>query len=842
MAPITAVGVFIAQFNPNAYTPQIQAAVYKVTGRNLHFGDPLRLQLSLTPTLVATNITLSNPAGFTNPALLTLTQVQAQVALLPLLHHRLDILDLKLVQPTLYLERNSAGQADWILHPTQTPPTSAGPSAAPKENTTNSHLVYSVAVESVSLENGRVILPSTGAGQTRIIQLTSLTGKASGLDAPLHITGSATISTAPLILQGLVGPVSVLTGDAPHPWPIDLTFRFAGAVARLQGHFTNPQQLRGYDLHFTAQVPALEQVSATLPTAWLHGQTLPALHDVMVSLTLNKQPTGQPKLSDITIQAGASDLSGLWPGLHLTALDASVATMNAPGTVRIKGDIRQTPLMINAQWTGMGYLFPASSPFAGQGTGDLSGKLNVSLGQATASLKGEIATPQSLSGAALALGANIPDLSALSAAWGSALPAFKDINLNTILTDSGGQGLTQAINLDSLTVSMQNARFGGNANLTLGIRPDVKLNLAIESANLDALRALIPNTTLQPGNSPAAAKQPVQTHQTPVLNFSPLRRIDADITLSADHLIYGHTDYSALQAHVLLKNGLLTIAPFTGQSPSGAFFASGSLDANVAPAAETLKLNAPALALGPLLQMFSLPSLAQGTAQLQMNVTAHGNTPAAILGSVSGQFGLASVNDEIDGALVTHILGKALQTAGLPAAAIKTAGPVFVRCLALRLDAKDGSGQFKALTFDSSRLLLLGGGTVNFASQTLGLILKPQMRVGSSDISVPISVNGAFASPRYGIASKDALSTAGQDILNLTSQPGQKLFGTNAIIGKLIGDLTGQHDRDVCASALPLARMGQTGPAPRTMATPTIPAPSLTPRSPRNLLKALLNP
>lgn len=842
-APVVACVVFVAQLNPNAYAPQLIEAVQQATGRTLSLGGPLQLQLSLTPTLTASDVSLSNPATFNAPALLTLKQVQARIALLPLLHHRLDILELKLVQPKLYLERNANGQADWTLRPA--PSAASAPQATRKQG---SRAAYSLALESVSVEDGEISFRPNGAAQPTLIQLSRFTGKADSLSAPLHITGAAAIGAMPLTLQGVVGPVAGLTGGDSHPWPVDLTFGYAGASAKMRGQITHPQRLRGYDLQVSTQIPALEQLSAAIPAAWLHGKTLPALHDVSASFTMADEQAGQLKLSDIVVEAGKSDLSHLWPGLQLTALKASLPDISATGTLAITGDINQLPLAIQAQWTGAsGFLTPISSPANATPT-VFSGTVNASLGAATASLKGEIATPQSLSGAVWALTLNVPDLSMLSAAWGTPLPAWKDIAAKTMLTDSGGQGLANGIALDGLTATMQNARFGGNAKLTWGSRPYLKLNLAIASANLDALRAAMPAASPSTGEhlSPAPRTPPTTTITAAAPLFGVLRLFDADASVNADQLVYNQTPYSALQTYAVLKNGLLTIAPFSVQMPGGAISAKGSLDMNVEPAAETLKLNAPALALDPLLKMLNLPlsGLAQGTVQVQINASSRGDTLAAMLGSVSGQFGVASVNDEIDGALINQLFGQALRATGLPATAIDVSGPTFVRCFALRLDAQNGSGRFKALALDSSRLLLVGGGSVNFASQTLGVVLKPQMRVGGNDIIIPVAIDGPFAKPHYGIASQDALKAAAQGAGGLIDHAGEPLFGSSSIIGKVLGALTNHDSKDVCETALPLARIGQSGPAPHepTAHNDTSLAPSPAANSgPRSLLKALLN-
>lgn len=859
VVPVTAACVFMARFTPNAYAPRIITIVQQETGRTLTINGPIRLQFSSTPTLIASDLILSNPTGFADPALLTLAQIRVRVALLPLLlHDRLDILDLKLVRPTLYLERNAAGQADWhFQHPL---PTKNGAVAAP---TGDSH--RTVALGAVSLENGLVVLRRSGVAQPTIIELSSLIGKANSWNAPLNLTGQAMIGATKLTLQGLVGPVAGLAETNQLPWPVNLTFDFSGVTATLQGQVAHPSQMSGYDLYLTVGIPALETMTAALPAKWLHGMTFPALHHIHARLRLEDQGGTGPAVRNLVVSAGASDLSGLWPGLDLTSLQISLPTLAGAGTLDAQGMVKQVPLQVQAHWAGLDSFFPSAIKSGGDvlpGAG-FAGGLALRLGAATAGLQGGFATPASFSGAAWALTLNIPDLSALSVAWGRALPAWKDIALKTTLVDPAGQGLLDGIGLDGLTVSMNGARFGGQASLILGQRPDLKLNLAIATANLDALRAAMPEATedevlsspvssqssLHPisQSSPSTITLPAQHPTASALPFALLRWLDADITLSADNLVYDQANFMVPQFHAVLRNGLLTVFPFTLQSPGGAFLAAGSLDANVEPAAETITLNAPALAVSPLLRAFKLPDLAQAIVQLRLMAIAHGDTFPAMLGSVSGQLGLAAVNGEIDGAAFGQVMEGVLRVVGVPALLVAAPGMVPVRCAALRLDAEDGTGTLKALAFDSSRLLITGGGNLNFASQTLGVVLEPHLRIDKANIVLPVSINGPFQQLHYSVAGAAARAAAGLAEPITPQGTGEEASGADSLLGRMANALTGGgagkgDETDVCGPALELARMGQPGPVPRPMGVQGAPSPggSQVTKGPRDLLKVLL--
>src|SRR5215469_699104 len=82
---VVAGGVFVASFDPNSLTPRVVAAVKQQTGRDLAIKGGINLGLSLRPTVVLHDVTLSNPPGFSRPQMASLQSLDLQLALLPLI-------------------------------------------------------------------------------------------------------------------------------------------------------------------------------------------------------------------------------------------------------------------------------------------------------------------------------------------------------------------------------------------------------------------------------------------------------------------------------------------------------------------------------------------------------------------------------------------------------------------------------------------------------------------------------------------------------------------------------------------------------------------------------------
>ena len=806
---IAAVGTFfvLLNFNPNRYAPALVMALEQITGRQVTLNGPVTIHWSLTPAIQARDIAIATPPGFPNPDILTLGGLRAEIALLPLLSHHADILKLVLLSPHLTLERLPNGTADWDFSSTTTHPAAR---AMPFLNSS-----FKIALEAVEVDDGLLTIQANDRKTVGIIHFTKLTGTAASLSAPLHFNAQADIGTMPFNISGIVGPIERFSGIGGGPWPLDLDVTTAGANLNIAGTVAHPRDASGYDLSVSLNIPSLDSLAQALPPEWTHNLPLPPIQNIAAAARVQDRGTTLPAISGLTITTGQSDLSALRPGLSLDSLDIEMPALDQPLSVTATGISDSGKFSLEGQFGSLQNLFnPTWLPAGITATGAFPISVTAQLGNASATVTGAIATPQTLSGAALAITANIPDLSALSAIAGMPLPAWKQISLQTTLIDPGGQGLSNAAGLDDLTVTMDDAAFGGAATLNFTPQPKLQMAINFTQANVDALLAAYPAQAATVPTAPVtvpvtasapATPPPVNTAIIPntPLPLGFLAWGNADIQLSADNVIWNGATYTALQANAQLANGKLTINPLTGEIPGGDIAASASLDDSISPPAETLSIKAPALALGPLLKALNLSGTAEGNVQLQLTATSNGDTLHHIAANLNGQLGLASVNDMLDASLLDRALGPVEKAAGLPPPATT---PATIRCFGLRLDAAQGVATLRTLGIDSSPLLLRGSGSLSFAQETYNVTLQPAN-------GTQILLAGSFSQP------------------TLTPSPPSPQSSTP------------QQHPDICHAALTLARLGQPGPAapPPATATTTSPVPA-SPNAPKNLLNALLSP
>jgi AsmA protein len=859
VVPVAAVAIFVATFNPDSYKPRIIAAVEQATGRTMTIAGPLHMTMSLVPTISATGITLANPPGYADANMASLNRIEAQVALLPLLSHHIDIIKLALIDPAITLEYGPTGTPNWLFD--QTSPGTAAPAAGTAHAPAPQR---AIALQSVSIENGTItykpaaaLVPLTGQplpaqAAPTVLTITHFTGSADQLAAPLHLSMEAQYNGQPFSLTGTTGPVSRLSGG-DGAWPVDLTLGAQKATLHLTGTVAHPRHLQGYRLDVHAVIPDLAALDP-----YVSGFNLPPLQSVAFAAQIAQPdpatPGALPSVSNASFTAGESNLDSWRKGLSISSLNATMASFDQPLNVALAGKYQGKPVGLEGTAGPLGTIITAAlgkppvgvaSPQPGD-TERFTVNLAAKVGQSQFGVSGAIVSPAKLAGVALKVTARIPNLADLSDLAGRPLPAWTNVGVSGLLTDPGGQGLDHAVGLDSLAVSANQGQFGGAFSLTRGATPD--LQAVIDAPRIDltallkAMPKLAPNAPASaPGTLPPdAATTGDVIPQTP-LPFNLLRQGDGNVELTIGQLLYDGATYEAVTAHGLLHNGVLVVRPITAELPGGSISGTIDVDATANPPTVHVTEAAPAFRLAPLLTVLGLPNSASATVQLYANLAGQGNTPRGIAATINGTLGLSTVNGEIDGALLNRLFGTALNTAGLPASMVGAQGPVMVRCFAGRLDATNGLATVRALTLDSSRMYLTGTGSLDLGAERLNLILRPTVQVGGGSAPIPVSVSGTFANPHEGIAPAGDYGATAAALAQQLGHNGGTVLGR---LAQNLGLTPKPASPASCTGALDLARMGHPGPAPsgptNMAAQPAAPSAGAL-QGPRNLLQSLFH-
>ncbi len=458
-------------------------------------------------------------------------------------------------------------------------------------------------------------------------------------------------------------------------------------------------------------------------------------------------------------------------------------------------------------------------------TGQSSGgpwplKLAVTAAGARIGVDGAIANPVTGGGLDIAVTADIPDLAALGRVLKQDLPPLKAVVFGAKVTDDP-KGPAQGLALHGLKLVSSAGDVAGDLAVTFG--PPSGMTGALKSSKMD-LDALLPpaatvaaKPAVKSGPAPPSAEGPKAKWLIPdrPLPFGQMQMANANLQLNVGMLRFGGSDYKNIEAHALMKDGVLTVDPASADLAEGHIALTLTADAGKTAPPVHLTLRAPAIALAPLLAELGEPAYATGNLEIVADLHGAGESPHAIAASLTGMLGLAVAGGSIDVQRIGGAGARVLQATNLQKAG---SGAGALRCFALRLDFARGVGTAKTLAIGSSLVNVDGSGTVNLGDETLALLLKSRAQVGGTAVTVPVKVFGSIATPQtrvdeIGIAQSNAALLGG-------------LLGGSA--GAVLGGGEKSAAEDSCPAALALAR-GQAAPEPATAAAPAAPAPGAAP-------------
>ena len=630
--PIVAIGIVIATFDANAWKPRIQDAVMRATGRALSLNGPISLKWSLVPTIQARDVALANIAGGSRPQMVTAQSIELEIALLSLLSNRIEIPRLGMTKPDVLIETTQDGRGNWEFTRPATPNATPTPAPAPGPAPGNA---TDIDVKSVTVEDGTVTWHNGLTGQTVAVALNSFELQEPSETSPMTFDLVATYAGTRVAAKGETGSTARLRDTAAKtPWPVTLTVSANGATVSVEGQSTTPLQPESFSGKVNGKLADLATLQPFVP-----GTTLPPVQGLSFSATVADSGPLLTRIGDLTLHAGASDLSAYAPGLTLTQVDIRSPRLDQPVTVRADGTYANAPLTIAAT---------LGAPSALTGGQAFPVDVSLAVAGATATAKGTLADPARVAGAELVVSARIPALAPFAALLRRPVPDVKDIALDAHLAEPQG-GFAKGIALTQATLTLPQGDIAGDASLTFAQPPSINGTVTSKRIDLDALLDLKsvnppappPAPSAAAGQkattAPAIAAPPPERRGNPNLLFSDapldlgvLRDANADVQLRIGELRTSGQTHRDIVGHFVLKDGKLLLDPISGTLPVGKMSGRLTIDANPAKPPVALVLHAPGLSLRALALMLGLPSDASGSLEVDANLNGAGDSLHAL--------------------------------------------------------------------------------------------------------------------------------------------------------------------------------------------------------------------
>lgn len=307
------------------YKPQIETKLTELTGVPVDLGNSLELSFFPWVGLSITDVVIGNPEGFSNREMVRVGSFQAHLKVLPLLSRQVEVDRILLESPSIYLEKNSKGGANWEAAGSGRAGTKEkevkGKSGDQSSSGDGSAFqLQSVKVGEIAIRNGSVVIEDKLTQTVQKVSDLTLVLQDVSLDNPVAVDFRAVIDGITLGLNGTFGPLGAEPGK--EPIPLDLTFNGMETLnvtikGVLRDLLTSPAYSFAVDVQSFSPRQVIEKLG--------RGELIASFgQDVLNSLGVSLEVEGTPQ--SVTVGEGrvAFDQSQM----KFTAQAASFAPLN----------------------------------------------------------------------------------------------------------------------------------------------------------------------------------------------------------------------------------------------------------------------------------------------------------------------------------------------------------------------------------------------------------------------------------------------------------------------------------------------------------------------------------
>jgi len=273
---------------------------------------------------------------------------------------------------------------------------------------------------------------------------------------------------------------------------------------------------------------------------------------------------------------------------------------------------------------------------------------------------------------------------------------------------------------------------------TAGERPFMKGDLHSKVLNLADLGPLV-----------GAGAERRKNGVLPDAPFDPGRwgSVDADVSINAGTIKRPEQlPIEKLGARIQMRSRVLTLNPLEFGIAGGKLAGPVRLDGTGDTIRADVRMRIQGLQLAKLFPTIKQNQASVGTLTGLVELKGRGNSVGRMLGTASGSLGAY-----MDGGRVSRFMMELVALDLWDATKIKLTGdePIDIRCAIADFSVKDGVMTTNAFVFDTTVVLVEGGGTINLKNEALDLKLNPKPKDNSiASLNSPLFVQGTFSGPK----------------------------------------------------------------------------------------------
>lgn len=350
-------------------------------------------------------------------------------------------------------------------------------------------------------------------------------------------------------------------------------------------------------------------------------------------------------------------------------------------------------------------------------------------------------------------GQNMDDLYRLI---GLVLPPSPPYSVDGRLTRKVNSATSSTWQYDDFSGKVGNSDLAGLLHFTTGKRNAMRADFRSKRLDIDDLAGFIGSAPADTGkdrdqtNAEFQALKARQDASPRLLPDTPyalekLRAMDADVRLRAGRVNANTLPLDDMDAHLLLKNGVMTLDPLNFGVADGDLRSTIRMDASTSPVRTRADVTARRMTLSKLMPTVELGKTAVGKVGGRMDLSMQGNSIAAMAATADGDLAFGMGRGQISKLLMKYA---GLDLAGILKIKLTGDQQIPIRCAFADFKVDNGVMHTRSFVFDTESTLLNGSGTIDLKQEQLDLTVRPHPR-GFSPLSLrsPLYARGTFKHP-----------------------------------------------------------------------------------------------
>ena len=740
-------------------------------GREVHIDGEVRLAISFFPTLVVDGLRVPNHPGWSTPDMLSIGEARAQVALMPLIAGRVELLEIAAERITLNLEQDKNGDKNWgrqsreavDLEPASRPDNQAVSDSSPGDNFTIDEFSLTdvtINYHDAKLDNGfsdRIErLQVNTEDHSRLVA--SLTGDTEGIDYTFTATSN--------LLRNLANN---------QPWHFESTGQVGqnpvSLVANIDtssGAITGDVELEtsaidiGRLLEWLRITKGLDLAAGQMRiSASLRGSSL---YDIV------HQSTFRVDLHDgrWLLKSHVDDRTQTISFEHA----AVEAVESQDLKILFAGKVGAEPLDLVFRSNPLGAFFT--------GVENVTLAVDAKLANADLKLNGDVKLPVSTKTFSVNMAVSGTQLNQWNQLLASDLPPLGPYSL------SGHMDMTpKGFHITELDARIGDSDLGGVIKIDITHpRPLWTMNLVSNNFQIDDFDledySVIPDQEAVTDNEQPQAttrervREVMMQANTTLEQPHDVDNLDADITLDARQVYSGKDRLGNGQLVMALREDVMDIKQLKLNVPGGDLEGSMGIQLIDDGIEGYFRLDVEKLDYGILTRRINPDTSADGLITARVDLELSGSDFSHSLEHASGKIDFAMWPRNI-GADVMNIWAVNLFFAILPSFSDRESK---VNCVVAVLNTEDGQLNEQFLALDSTKVWVNGNLDVNFPKETVRLSLFPRSKTARMfGLQTPIHVRGNFDDLSLRIRPLDLIGSYASFILSPLHAPMRRIFG-----------------------------------------------------------------